>query len=165
MEFGSDPWVQCPECPPWVHAGHTIVVNSVLYEREIKLSSKGIKGDGGNVLNDMSSRGQQNDKQNIANDAKLGDKENKSEVNIALKKIVPKNACVNVFKFGDNVPNIGTGIGGRRFNFMKKGTSKKPGQDIMTYVNSLEQVETLDITWPTHYFGENVGAGVSGYVA
>lgn len=148
FEYGSDPWVNTPENPAWVHAGHAIVIDS------------------------QTSRG------GTVSSGKSGLVDNASSTNVKTDKASSQSQqqpqAVRAYKFGDRPTTSQAasskfmgGLLSRQFSNRQeraKGTrqERQLDHDILRYIRAVEQATQRDITlWPRHFVGEE-GAGVNG---
>eukprot|EP00559_Dactyliosolen_fragilissimus_P005844 CAMPEP_0184860636 /NCGR_PEP_ID=MMETSP0580-20130426/5496_1 /TAXON_ID=1118495 /ORGANISM="Dactyliosolen fragilissimus" /LENGTH=890 /DNA_ID=CAMNT_0027357833 /DNA_START=310 /DNA_END=2979 /DNA_ORIENTATION=- len=138
VEYCLDPWVNAPDQANWVHAGHSIIINS----------------DPGNVTygDECSKRGRMRS----------------MEAPKSNKMVTDTPGPVKAYRFGKNSPNCkgGEKTSGktRRHYFYKKEVKQRSqhDNDIGTYVHAIERIQQLQLSWPKSYVGE-VGEGVAGF--
>jgi len=132
FEYGSDPWINTPENPAWVHAGHAVVIDSQTTSSTVQKTEK------------TSSQSQQLSQ--VVRAYKFGDRP------------IPPQAASTKFMGG----LLSRHQANRQERAKGTRQERQQDHDISSYIKAVEQATKRAITlWPRHFVGEE-GGGVSG---
>jgi hypothetical protein len=141
FEYGSDPWIHCPDHPAWVHAGHTIVI----WRYEPKADASGSNH---RILRRTSSDGVA-----YANS----------------RDLLVKAFKFGAVRPDSSGSTKGVGVGGGIGKILHRHRERNMDHEISSYVHALERIQTFEntnshnqeVSWPTVFVGED-GSGVQG---